>query len=164
MAEQWDAFSGHIPAEERGDLVKAYYDRLTSDDDAVRLPAAKEWSLWEGNVATLLPDEGLLDDFADPAKAVPFARICARFFLDDFYLEEAQLLRDVDKIRHIPTIIVQGRHDICTPPRSAWDLKKAFPEADLRIVQDAGHSASEPGIIDGLVRATDEFAADRPTS
>ena len=164
MAEQWDDFTGLIPEGERGDLVKAYHKRLTSDDEETRLAAAREWSLWEGTVATLLPDPALLDSFADPSKAVPFARICAKFFLEDFFLEEAQLLRDVDKIRHIPTIIVQGRHDICTPPRSAWDLKKAFPEADLRIVQDAGHSASEPGIIDGLVRATDEFAADRPTS
>lgn len=158
MAEQWDSFSGHIPEGERGDLVQAYYDRLTSEDEATRLAAAKEWSLWEGNVATLLPNDDLLEEFADPSKAVPFARICARFFIDDFYLEEGQLLRDVEKIRHLPTIIVQGRHDICTPPRSAWDLKKAMPEADLRIVHDAGHSASEPGIIDGLVRATDEFA------
>ncbi len=158
MAEQWDAFSGLIPESERGDLVKAYYDRLTSDDEATRLAAAKEWSLWEGSVATLLPNETLLQEFADPSKAVPFARICARFFLEDFFLEEAQLLRDADVIAHIPTIIVQGRHDICTPPRSAWELKKALPGAQLWMVADAGHSASEPGIIDGLVRATDQFA------
>ncbi|MGB3166169.1 MAG: prolyl aminopeptidase [Alteraurantiacibacter sp.] len=158
MAEQWDDFCGLIPQEERGDLVQAYYDRLTSDDEPTRLAAAREWSLWEGNVATLLPDEKLLGDFADPAKAVPFARICAKFFLEDFYLEEAQLLANADRLRDIPGIIVQGRHDICTPPTSAWALKKAWPEADLRIVHDAGHSAGEPGIIDGLVRATDEFS------
>lgn len=158
MAEQWDSFSGHIPEAERGDLVRAYHDRLTSDDEAVRLAAAKEWSLWEGSVATLLPNPDLLADFAEPAKAVPFARICARFFLNDFYLEEAQLLRDAHKMAGIPGIIVQGRHDICCPPTSAWALKKAWPEVDLRIVHDAGHAASEPGIVDGLVRATDEFA------
>jgi len=158
MAEQWDAFTGLIPEEERGDLVKAYHARLTSDDEATRLAAAKEWSLWEGNVATLLPNEDLLDSFADPAKAVPFARICARFFLDDFYLEEGQLLKNAPILKDIPGIMVQGRHDICTPPVSAWELKKAWPEADLRIVHDAGHSASEPGIIDALVRATDELA------
>lgn len=158
MAEQWDSFSGHIPEAERGDLVQAYYTRLTSDDEATRLAAATEWSLWEGNVATLLPNPTLLEDFEDPAKAVPFARICAKFFLEDFYLEEAQLLRDVDRIRNIPGIIVQGRHDICTPPTSAWELKKAWPEAELWIVPDAGHSAAEPGIVDGLVRATDRFA------
>lgn len=158
MAEQWDSFSGHIPEAERGDLVRAYHDRLTSEDEAVRLAAAKEWSLWEGSVATLLPDPDLLDQFAEPAKAVPFARICARYFLNDFYLEEAQLLRDAHKLAGIPGIIVQGRHDICCPPTSAWALKQAWPEVDLRIVHDGGHAASEPGIVDGLVRATDEFA------
>ncbi|MGN6499238.1 MAG: prolyl aminopeptidase, partial [Tsuneonella sp.] len=154
MAEQWDAFAGLIPEAERGDLVRAYYARLTSEDEPTRLAAAREWSLWEGNVATLLPDPGLLDAFADPAKAVPFARICARFFLDDFYLEEGQLLTNVERIRGIPGTIVQGRHDICTPPTSAWALKTAWPEAELWIVPDAGHAASEPGIVDGLVRAT----------
>lgn len=158
MAEQWDSFSGYIPEAERGNLVQAYYERLTSSDEATRLAAAREWSLWEGNVATLLPNPTLLSDFQDPAKAVPFARICAKFFLDDFYLEEAQLLRDVGKLKGIPGIIVQGRHDICTPPTSAWALKKAWPEVDLWIVPDAGHSAGEPGIVDRLVRATDKFA------
>ena len=158
MAEQWDDFTGLIPVGERGDLVKAYYERLTSDNEQIRLAAAREWSLWEGNVATLLPDEELLDTFADPSKAVPFARICAKFFLQDFFLEEAQLLKNADRIKHIPGIIVQGRHDICTPPVSAWELKKVWPEAELWIVQDAGHAASEPGIIDGLVRATDKLA------
>ncbi|MEO0418139.1 MAG: prolyl aminopeptidase [Pseudomonadota bacterium] len=158
MAEQWDAFTGLIPEEERDDLVKAYYTRLTSEDEATRLAAATHWSLWEGTVATLLPNPDLLADFEDPAKAVPFARICARFFLEDFFLEESQLVNDSDKIADIPGIIVQGRHDICTPPGAAWALKKAWPKGDLWIVDDAGHSASEPGIIDGLVRATDHYA------
>jgi len=158
MAEQWDRFTGLIPEAERGDLVKAYHDRLTSEDEEIRLAAAREWSLWEGTVATLLPNEALLDEFADPSKAVPFARICARFFLNDFYLDEGQLLANMERIRHIPGIIVQGRHDICTPPTSAWEVKKAWPEADLWIVHDAGHSSGEPGIIDGLVRATDKLA------
>jgi len=158
MAEQWDDFTGLIPAEERGDLVKAYHSRLTSDDEQIRLAAAREWSLWEGTVATLLPDEKLLDDFEDPSKAIPFARICASFFLENFYLEDSQLLTNAKRLTGIPGIIVQGRHDICTPPTSAWELKKAWPEVDLRIVHDAGHSAGEAGIIDGLVRATDELA------
>ena len=157
MAEQWDEFTGLIPEDERGNLVEAYHKRLTSDDEATRLAAARQWSLWEGNVATLLPDEKLLGEFADPSQALPFARICARFFLEDFYLDENQLLNKIDRLKGIPGIIVQGRHDICTPPTSAWELKKAWPEVDLRIVNDAGHSAGEPGIIDGLVRATDDF-------
>ena len=160
MAEQWDAFTGLIPESERGDLVRAYHARLTSQDEATRLAAAKQWSLWEGTVATLLPNDKLLESFADPAKAVPFARICARFFLEDFFLEEAQLLKNAGRLEGIPGIIVQGRHDICTPPTSAWELKKAWPQVDLRIVDDAGHSAGEPGIVDGLVRATDELAGE----
>lgn len=163
MAEQWDQFTALIPKDERGDLVKAYYDRLTSDDEVTRLAAAREWSLWEGSVATLLPDPELMDAFADPAKAVPFARICAKFFLEDFFFEEEQLLENAHKLKGIPGIIVQGRHDICCPPTSAWDLKKAWPEVDLRIVHDAGHSAYEPGIVDGLVRATDELAGKTST-
>lgn len=158
MAEQWDSFSGHIPEAERGNLVKAYYDRLTSDAEATRLAAATQWSLWEGSVATLLPNPDLLADFEDPAKAVPFARICAKFFLQDFFLEEAQLLNNADKIAEIPGIIVQGRHDICCPPTSAYALSKVWPKGDLWIVHDGGHAASEPGIVDGLVRATDHFA------
>ena len=158
MAERWDAFTGLIPEAERGDLVRAYYNRLTSEDEATRLAAAREWSLWEGHVATLLPNEDLLESFGDPAKAVPFARICAKFFLENFFLEEGELLRNVDALAGIPGIIVQGRHDICTPPGAAWALKKAWPEADLWIVPDAGHSAGEPGIVDGLVRATDKLA------
>ena len=158
MAEQWDQFTGIIPEAERGDLVRAYYERLTSDDEATRLEAAREWSLWEGHVATLLPNEELLDSFGDPAKAVPFARICAKFFLENFFLDENELLNNVDKLAGIPGIIVQGRHDICTPPGAAWALKKAWPETEFWIVHDAGHSAGEPGIIDGLVRATDRLA------
>ena len=158
MAEQWDAFTGLIPEAERGELVRAYYNRLTSEDEANWLAAAREWSLWEGHVATLLPNEDLLESFGDPAKAVPFARICAKFFLENFFLEEGELLRNVDALAGIPGIIVQGRHDICTPPGAAWALKKAWHEADLWIVPDAGHSAGEPGIVDGLVRATDKLA------
>ncbi|MBO6768625.1 MAG: prolyl aminopeptidase [Erythrobacter sp.] len=161
MAEQWDEFIGLIPEPERGDLVRAYYNRLTSEDEATRLAAAREWSLWEGHVATLLPNESLLESFGDPAKAVPFARICAKFFLEGFFLEENELLEKVGRLSGIPGIIVQGRHDICTPPSAAWALKKAWPEAELWMVDDAGHSASEPGIVDGLVRATDRLAGKR---
>ncbi len=161
MAEQWDQFIDLIPEQERGDLVRAYYNRLTSEDEATRLAAAREWSLWEGHVATLLPNESLLESFGDPAKAVPFARICAKFFLEGFFLEENELLEKVDRLSGIPGIIVQGRHDICTPPSAAWALKKAWPEAELWMVDDAGHSASEPGIVDGLVRATDRLAGKR---
>ncbi len=162
MPENWDRFAGHIPEEERGDIMRAYAERLFSDDEQTRLAAASELSRWEGVVATLLPNPELVEEYADPHKALPFARIAARFFLERMWLDEGQLLANVDKIRHIPAIIVQGRHDICTPPTSAWELHKAWPETELWIVPDAGHSASEPGIIDGLVRATDKFASRTP--
>ena len=158
MPEAWDAFCAIIPEAERGDLVAAYHRRLTGADDSERNRAAEAWSRWEGQLATLLPDPDLLEDFADPAKAVPMARIAAEFFKANFWLEEAQLLRDAGRIAHIPGIIVQGRHDICTPPVSAYDLSKVWPAGKLWIVDDAGHSAGEPGIVDGLVRATDHFA------
>ncbi len=158
MAEAWEDFISIIPEGERGDIVGAFHQRLVGDDEAVRLEAARAWALWEGNVATLLPKPELLEHYADAATALPMARIAARFFLDDFYLEDGQLLANADKLKGIPGIIVQGRHDICTPPTSAHALSKVWPEGELRIVHDAGHSASEPGIIDGLVRATDEFA------
>ena len=158
MAEAWDDFVSVIPENERGELIDAFYRKLTADDEATRLEAARAWSVWEGQVATLLPKPELVEDYADAAKALPMARISARFFREKFWLEENQLLRDVGKLKGIPGIIVQGRHDICTPPTSAWELKKAWPQVELWIVHDAGHSASETGIIDGLVRATDKLA------
>ena len=158
MPEAWERFTNHIPSSERIDLVRAYYNRLTDEDDSVKTLAAKQWSLWEGNLATLLPDPELLRLFIEPEKAVPFARICAKFFLENFYLEEGELIENIQRMSHLPGIIIQGRHDICTPPIAAWDLKKVWNKADLRIISDAGHSAYEPGIIDGLVRATNEYA------
>ncbi|MGX7895168.1 prolyl aminopeptidase [Tsuneonella sp. HG222] len=158
MPEAWARFSGHIPADERGDLLDAYARRLFSEDEATRLAAASEMSRWEGSVATLLPNPELVEAYADPHKALPFARICARFFQQRFWLEEGQLLANLDRVREIPAIIVQGRHDICTPPTSAWALHREWPGSELWMVPDAGHSASEPGIVDGLVRATDKFA------
>ncbi len=162
MAEAWDDFVSVIPEGERGELIEAYYRRLSGDDETAKQEAARAWSIWEGQVATLLPKPELIEDYADAAKAVPMARISAHFFREGFWLKEDQLLRDVGRLAGIPGIIVQGRHDICTPPTSAWALKQAWPEADLRIVHDAGHSASEAGIIDGLVRATDELAGKTP--
>lgn len=156
--EAWEQFSGHVPAAERGDLLSAYHRLLTSDDRDVRLAAAKLWSMWEATTCTLLPDPEMMADFTADDHAVAVARIEAHFFMHDCWLQEGQLLRGVDRIRHIPTIIVQGRHDCCTPPASAWALKKAWPEAELQIVDDGGHLFTEPGITDGLVRASDRFA------
>jgi proline iminopeptidase len=156
--EGWDAFVGLIPEEERGDLIEAYRKRLTSDDPAVQLAAAKAWSTWEGLTVTLLPDPKMLEEFTEDRHAIAIARIENHYMTNRGWLEEGQLLRGVDRIRHIPAMIVQGRHDCCTPPRAAWQLKKAWPEAELQIVPDGGHLYNEPGILDGLIRATDRFA------
>jgi proline iminopeptidase len=156
--EEWDRFVGHIPEGERGDLLAAYTRRLTSGDKGERLAAARAWSRWETVTVTLLPDPKGLEDSEKDDKADAIARIETHYFTNMCWLEPDQLLRDIDTIRHVPCVIVQGRHDCCTPPTTAWALKKAWPEAELQIVDDASHSATEPGIIDGLVRATDRFA------
>ena len=156
--EGWNAFVSHIPDEERHDLIEAYRKRLTSGDDAIQLAAAKAWSTWEGLTVTLLPDPKMLAEFTQDRHAISIARIENHYMANKGWLDEGQLLRGADKLRGIPGVIVQGRHDCCTPPRAAWQLKQAWPEVDLQIVPDGGHLYSEPGITDGLVRATDRFA------
>ena len=156
--EGWDAFAGHIPEPERGELIEAYHRRLTSDDRAVRLAAAKAWSGWEATTVTLLPDPEVLAEFTGDDKAIAVARIENHYFRHKCWLEDGQLLRDAHKLRGIPGVIVQGRHDCCTPPAAAWALKQAWPEVELQIVPDGGHLFTEPGITDGLVRASDRFA------
>jgi proline iminopeptidase len=156
--DKWEAFVAPIPENERGDLVAAYARRLDDPDDAVRVQAAKAWSRWEAEVVTLLPNPSLVADSTEDSHAVAIARIENHYMAHGGWLEEGQLLRDAGRLAPIPGIIVQGRYDICTPPVAAWDLHRAWPQADLRIVPDAGHSFGEPGILDGLVRATDEMA------
>jgi len=156
--DKWEAFVAPIPEGERNDLVEAYARRLDDPDPAVRTEAARAWSRWEAEVVTLLPNPQLVAASTGDAYAVSIARIENHYMRHLGWLEEGQLLRDVGRIRHLPAVIVQGRYDICTPPQWAWDLHRAWPEADLRIVPDAGHSFAEPGILDGLVRATDELA------
>ncbi len=147
-----------IPLEERGDMMTAYYKRLTSEDEAVRFAAARAWSIFEGSTSKLFPDQELIDDFGSPEKAVALARIECHYFLNNcFFDSEDYLIENVGKIRHIPTVIVQGRYDMVCPMMSAWDLHKAFPEAELVIVPDAGHSAFEKGNTSALVEATDKF-------
>jgi proline iminopeptidase len=156
--DKWEEFLAPIPPQERGDLVAAYHRRLTGDDQAVRLVAAKAWSKWEAEVVTLLPSPNVVGEHTSDAFAVAIARIENHYMVNRGWLEEGQLLRGAERIRGIPGVIVQGRHDCCTPPAAAWALHKAWPEAELNIVPDGGHLFSEPGILDGLVRATDEFA------
>jgi proline iminopeptidase len=157
--EGWDEFRGIIPAEEQGDLIEAYRRRLTADDAALRLGAAKAWSRWEGLTVTLLPDPEMMAEFTDDEHAIAIARIENHYMANRGWLKPGQLLQGAAKLKGIPGIIVQGRHDCCTPPSAAWKLKQAWPEVDLQIVPDGGHLYSEPGITDGLVRATDRFAS-----
>ena len=160
--EGWDDFVGLIPEGERGDLVEAYHRRLTSEDPAVRLAAAKAWSTWEGLTVTLLPDAEMLEEFTEDSTPSPIARIENHYMRNLGWLEEGQLLANAGQAEAaFPGVIVQGRHDCCTPPSAAWDLKKAWPEVELQIVPDGGHLFTEPGITDGLVRATDRFAGKR---
>ncbi|HET9813186.1 MAG TPA: prolyl aminopeptidase [Sphingomicrobium sp.] len=156
--DKWDDFAGFVPEEERGDLLTAYRKRLTSDDADEQLAAAKAFSVWEANVVTLLPNPHVIEEFTEPQKAVAIARIENHYMIHKGWFEEGQLLRGAEKLHGIPGVIVQGRHDCCTPPRAAWALKKAWPEVDLQIVPDGGHLYNEPGILDGLIRATDKFA------
>jgi len=156
--EKFDEFLAPIPEAERRDLVEAYRKRLTSDDPEVQLTAAKAWSKWEGDIVTLLPSPETIEHFTSPDIAIAVARIENHYMANQGWFEEGQLLRGASKLRGIPGVIVQGRHDTCTPPVAAWKLKNAWPEVELNIVPDGGHLFSEPGVLDGLVRATDRFA------
>lgn len=156
--DAWEPYRDHIPAEERGDFVRAYHQRLTSDDESVRLAAARVWSQWEMATSFLRPKESAVEEMEDPARALPFARIECHYFINNaFFKSDDELLGQIGKIRHIPGVIVQGRYDVVCPARSAWDLHKAWPESRLVIVPEAGHSASEPGIRSALIEATDSF-------
>ena len=156
--DKWDDFISLIPEDEHDDLVEAYRKRLTSEDADERLRAAKAWSAWEASTVTLLPSEATIEHFTSPEVAVAIARIENHYMASGGWLEKGQLLRGAEKLRGIPGVIVQGRHDTCTPPKAAWALKKAWPEVELQIVPDGGHLYNEPGILDGLIRATDRFA------
>ena len=158
--EGWQDFIGLVQEGERSKLVEAYYRRLTSEDPATRLAAAKAWSTWEGLTVTLLPDAAMLEEFTEDQHAIAVARIECHYMRNLGWLDDGQLLENAPKLKGIPGVIVQGRHDCCTPPSAAWDLKQAWPEVELEIVPDGGHLFTEPGITDGLVRATDRFAAE----
>ena len=157
--DAWESFLDAIPESERGDLMSAYHRRLTSADPRVRLAAARAWSVWEGATSFLHQDEAYIHSSGEDEFALAFARIeCHYFVHGGFFEHDDQLLRNVDRIRRIPAVIVQGRYDVVCPMRSAWNLHRAWPESDLRIVQDAGHSAFESGITHELIEATDRFA------
>ncbi len=155
----WEKFLEPIPEIERGDLMAAYHKRLTGSDPAERLRCAKAWSVWEGSTITLLPNKGHAAAHADDHFALAFSRIENHYFVNGgFFDPDDQLLRDAYKLKRIPGVIIQGRYDICTPAVTAWDLHRAWPEAEFHIVDDAGHAFDEPGIRDKLIAVTDRFA------
>lgn len=156
--DYWQEYLRPIPEAERGDLLAAYHKRLTSNDEKTRLDAARAWSVWEGKTSTLLLNDQIATAFGSDHMALSLARIECHYFVNDGFLEENQLLNNVDRIRNIPAVIVHGRYDVICPVVSAWELAQAWPEAKLRIVPDAGHAAFEPGNINELVMATDLFA------
>ena len=154
----WEKYVRIIPESERGDMIRAYYRRLTSDDESVRLEAARLWSVWEGSALKLLPDQKLIDDFSEPDKALALARIECHYFVNNCFFEtDNYLLENVDRIRHIPGVIVHGRYDVVCPAKNAWDLHKAWPEAKLQFTPTSGHSAFEPENASALIEATDSF-------
>jgi len=157
--DAWEGFLKPIPAAERSDMMAAYYKRLTGDDKKAQLEAAKAWSLWEGGTVSLMPSDERMHNFSSDVFALAFARIECHYFMNGgFFERDDQIFANMDRIRHIPGTIVQGRYDVVTPMETAWALHKAWPEADFDLVLDAGHAASEPGIIDALVRATNKYA------
>jgi proline iminopeptidase len=159
--DAWEDYLAPIPESERGDLVSAFYRRLTSDDPKVRAEAAKAWAVWEGRTSCLLPNADLVARYAGDAFAQAFARIECHYFVHGGFLEgERALLRkeNIDRMRAIPGVIVQGRYDVVCPMASAWALHRAWPEADLHVVGDSGHSAMEAGTVHELVSATDRFS------
>jgi proline iminopeptidase len=154
----WKEYERIIPEAERVDMLAAYHRRLTGADERVRLEAARAWSVWEGSTSKLVPDPGLIEHFGEAQLALAMARIECHYFMHNAFFEtENYLIENVGKIRNIPAVIVQGRYDVVCPMMSAWELHEAWPEAELRVVPDAGHSAMEKGIVSALVEATDGF-------
>ncbi len=157
--DAWEHYLAPIPQSERGDLVAAYHRRLTSENTAVRREAARAWSTWEGATSKLLQSEDMIARYAGDNFSEAFARIECHYFVNGgFFDSPNQLLENVDRIRHIPAVIVQGRYDVVCPLKSAWDLHRAWPEATFSVVPDAGHAASEHGTLSRLIEAADHFA------
>ncbi|AJI46501.1 prolyl aminopeptidase [Francisella philomiragia] len=156
--DMWEKYIEPIPAEQRKDFISAYHSILTGDDEKLKQQAAVAWSVWEASTSKLFVDKKSIDRYGEDKFSLAFARIECHYFKNKLFIEEAQLLNEAYKIKDIPGVIVQGRYDMVCPAVSAWDLHKVWPKAELDIIADAGHSISEPGILEALVRATDKFA------
>ena len=158
--DRWESFLAPIPIEKRDNLMQAYYEILTGDDHFKKIEAAKAWSTWEGSTVRLMQDENFISDFSDEKFAEAFARIECHYFMNNcWFNSNNHLIENVDKIRHIPGVIIHGRYDIICPVVQAWDLHQAWPEADLHIIPDAGHSIFEEGIKDKILEYTEKFSS-----
>lgn len=157
--DYWQDFLAPIPEAERGDMVTAYYRRLTSANELEQIQAAKAWSIWEGRCATLHPNSKVVEHFGHPHVAIALARIECHYFMNNAFLEPDQIVRDAGRLANIPGVIVHGRYDMVCPLDNALALHQAWPEAELHIIRDAGHSASEPAIVDALLRGVEEVVA-----
>ncbi|TDQ78607.1 prolyl aminopeptidase [Dongia mobilis] len=155
--EAWRAFAGFLPENERHDLLGNYHKRLMNPDPAIHMPAARAWSVYEGSCSTLLPSPETVAAFSGDTLALGLARMEAHYFQNGIFLPENFLLDHVDRIRHIPAVIVQGRYDLVCPIRSADDLTQAWPEAHYQVIPNAGHSAMEPGTRAALIQAMERF-------
>lgn len=156
--DAWEGFLAPVPEAERGSMIAAYHRLLNDPDPAVHGPAAVAWATWEASGITLLPQPEVVARFAEPTYALAFARIENHYFVNQGWFEPGQLIRDAPRLKDIPTVIVQGRYDMCTPAVTAWDLHRALPEAEFLMIPDAGHAFDEPGILNALIEATDRFA------
>jgi len=158
FADQWEDYVAVIPPKERHDLVAAYYKRLTGSDAQVQLAAAKAWSQWEGGTLSLLPDPARFNEFGGDKFALAFARIECHYFVNGgFFPSDSYLLENAGRLSAIPGVIIQGRYDVVTPFETAWALHKGWPQAEFIVVPDAGHTGTEPGVRDAMVKATDRF-------
>jgi proline iminopeptidase len=157
--DYWQDFLAPIPEDERHDMVTAYYRRLTSANELEQIQAAKAWSIWEGRCATLHPNPKVVEHFGHPHVAIALARIECHYFMNNAFLEPDQIVRDAGRLADIPGVIVHGRYDMVCPLDNALALHRAWPEAELHIIRDAGHSASEPAIVDALLRGVEEVVA-----
>ena len=157
--DAWQHYLAPIPDAERHDLISAFHSRLTSEDPEVRLSAARAWSVWEASTSFLIQNEDFMAQLDEPEAALAMARIECHYFVNGGFFESPnQLLDAVDRIRHIPCVIVQGRYDVVCPPTTAWDLHEAWPEADFKLIANAGHSAFDPANAAALIEATNRFA------
>ena len=156
--DYWEDYVAPIPPEERNDLIAAYHKRLTGDDREAQINAARAWSQWEGRTITLYPDQSNTQNYIADHFALAFARIENHYFTHAGFMQDNQLLNNAHLLKDIPGVIIQGRYDCCTPAKTAWDLHKAWPQAEFHIVPDAGHAFNEPGILKLLLEATDRYA------